>query len=141
MRSFRAARAQQSERPSTGTSALVTAALLGVIVGSLASVQWGQRLNAGAPVVCAPAACPTCAAVQPSLGLPSSTAGVTSVAVPNEPPGGIWRPAGREGAGNAALQAVLKQVAINDEVLVAGASCLCPFALWLASEPPPPSVE
>ena len=122
MRSFRASRAAASERPSNGTSALVTAALLGVIVGSLASLQWGQRFSKAAPVVCAPATCPTCVAVLPT------SAAVASAGAPNEPPGGVWRPAGREGAGNAALQAVLKQVAINDEVLVAGASCRCPGA-------------
>jgi len=110
MRPFRRASAASAERPATGASALVSAALLGIIVGSLASLQLGQRT---AQTVCAPAACPTCPVTLPAA----------STALSNEPPGGTWLPKGRESAGNAELQAVLQRVAVNGEVLAAGA-CL-----------------
>lgn len=111
MRPFRRASATVSDRPAHGASALVIAALLGIIVGSLASLQWGQR--SASPVTCATAACPTCPVALPEDDAASGTR-------VNEPPGGTWLPKSREHAGNAELQAVLQRVAINGEVLVAG---------------------
>lgn len=102
-------------RPERGDSPIVLAALLGVLLGSSASL-WVQRSNAAH--VCSPADCMTCPVC---AGGSAVASGVTAVAA-SYPVGGTWRPAEREGSGNAELQAVLKRVAINDEVLVAGAS-------------------
>ena len=46
------------------------------------------------------------------------------------PKAGTWTSKGREGDGDAALQAVLKRVAINDEVLVAGAQFQYYFSVF-----------
>jgi hypothetical protein len=97
-----------------GDSALLVAALLGVLLGSSASL-WAQR-GTGSHV-CTPAGCPTCpvcAAVDAAAGSAAALQAATL------PVGGTFRPAGRESAGNAELASVLKRVAINDEVLVAG---------------------
>ena len=102
-------------RPERGDSPIVLAALLGVLLGSSASL-WAQRSNAAH--VCSPADCMTCPVCAGGSTAASREAAVTA----SYPVGGTWRPAGREGSGNAELQAVLKRVAINDEVLVAGAS-------------------
>ena len=97
-------------------SPVVIAALLGVLLGSSASL-WVQRSIASH--VCAPADCMTCPVCTASTAAAESRV----AAVPaSYPVGGTWRPAEREGQGNAELQAVLKRVAINDEVLVAGES-------------------
>ena len=98
-----------------GDSPIVLAALLGVLLGSSASL-WAQRSHAAH--VCSPADCMTCPVC---AGGSTTLARSEAVAAPTFPVGGTWRPAEREGTGNAELQAVLKRIAINDEVLVAGA--------------------
>ena len=94
-------------------SPIVIAALLGVLLGSSASL-WVQRSNASH--VCAPADCMTCPVCTASTAAAERVAAIPA----SYPVGGTWRPAEREGQGDAELQAVLKRVAINDEVLVAG---------------------
>ena len=96
-------------------SPVVIAALLGVLLGSSASL-WVQRSNASH--VCAPADCMTCPVCTASTAAAERVAAIPA----SYPVGGTWRPAEREGQGDAELQAVLKRVAINDEVLVAGVS-------------------
>ena len=44
------------------------------------------------------------------------------ITLANAPSAGFWTSRGREKDGDATLQAVLQRVAINDEVLVAGAT-------------------
>ena len=95
-------------------SLVVLSALLGIIIGSAASlwVQHGSTAH-----VCTPAACPTCP-VCAATG--AAAAGASALPAPLFPAGGTFRPAEREG-GNAELRQILQRVAINDEVLVAGA--------------------
>ena len=95
-------------------SPVVIAALLGVLLGSSASL-WVQRSSASH--ICAPADCMTCPVCTASTAVAERVAAIPA----SYPVGGTWRPAEREGKGDAELQAVLKRVAINDEVLVAGA--------------------
>jgi hypothetical protein len=101
-------------------STVLVAALLGIIIGSSASL-WTQ--SASAAQVCAPAACTTCP-VCPDAARESKSAAVATTEA--HPIGGTFRPAGRESLGNAELQKVLARIAINDEVLVAG---VCPGPL------------
>ncbi len=110
---MRLRRGSLGERQGAGANTVFVAAVLGVLLGSSVSL-WTQRSSAAH--VCAPAGCPTCAVCRGD-GLTGAAAAASS----NEPPGGTWRPAGRERAGNAELQKVLARVAINDEVMVAGA--------------------
>ena len=98
------------------SSSVLVAALLGVLLGSSVSL-WSQRSSA--EHVRAPAACPTCSVARADAVCGGAAAPTVSA---GEPPGGTWRPAGRERAGNAKLQAVLARVAVNDEVMVAGAA-------------------
>jgi len=99
--------------PESGLSLVVVSALLGVILGSAASlyVQRSPGPQAPCPV------CPACnAAVEPRSGGALAVAHLGAL-----PVGGTWTPAGRESMGNAELQKVLERVAVNNEVLVAGA--------------------
>jgi hypothetical protein len=96
-------------------STVLLAALVGIIIGSSASL-WTQR-GAAAPVCSACAPCALCVTGGGAAGAGSSALATTELL----PVGGTWRPAGRESAGNAELQKVLQRIAINDEVLVAGA--------------------
>ena len=107
-------RRPELRRPERGDSPIVLAAILGVLLGSSASL-WVQRSSA--THVCSPADCMTC----PVCTGGGTAAGGNAAVVATFPVGGTWRPADREGLGNAELEAVLKRVAINDEVLVAGA--------------------
>jgi hypothetical protein len=106
-------------RPASGErsdSTVVLAALLGIIIGSAASL-WTQRASA-VPACALREACPVCTACPAVAGRAGA---VAVLADATQPVGGTWRPAGREREGNAELQKVLQSVAINDEVLVAGA--------------------
>jgi hypothetical protein len=98
-------------------STVLLAALLGIIIGSAASL-WTQRASA-VPACALREACPVCPTC-PAVAAAGRAGAVALLPDPTQPVGGTWRPAGREREGNAELQKVLQRVAINDEVLVAG---------------------
>lgn len=97
-----------SERAGPGDSWILTAVLLGVVFGAGLSIV-AQRSSFFGGVTQAAAPCAAC-----PLRLAGQAASETG------PIGGVWHPEGRESLGNAELAALLKRIAINDEVLVAG---------------------
>ena len=82
--------------------------------------QW-PRHAPGCPQAQCPAcqACTTCADRGGGVMIGGDGKGIT---LANAPSAGFWTSRGREKDGDATLQAVLQRVAINDEVLVAGAT-------------------
>lgn len=97
-------------RGQAGPVALALA--LGVLLGGGLSLytQWG------APALVPAASCAACPAISAAAALPAASG---LPADPRGPTGGVWHPAGREALGSADLLAVLRRVAVNDEVLVA----------------------
>ena len=90
---------------------LALALFAGVLLGSTVSL-WKSGSASPQP-------CPVCKAFEATaLALPGARQGVN--ADPSGPVGGIWTPVGREKLGNAELEQLLKRIAVNNEVVVAG---------------------